>query len=785
MITSGTRLGPYEVLVPVGAGGMGEVYRARDTRLDREVAIKILPSHLSSNSARRERFDREARAISRLSHASVCTLFDVGHQDGIDYLVMEYLGGESLADVLARGPLPLDQLLRCGEAVAEALDHAHRNGVVHRDLKPGNIMLTKTGAKVLDFGLAKMMTEGEPEGTEVPTQQKPLTEEGTILGTMQYMAPEQLEAREADARTDIFALGSILYEMATGRHAFEAKSRASLIAAIMDRDPAPISAIQPMTPPALEQIVRRCLAKEPDDRFQSARDLAFALREVRDTLHSGEQPRVQRDVRRTPIYIAVAAVVLAVAGAGAWFYFRHQQVVPASRQSMTVAVLPFANLGIARSREHLRLAIPDEITTLLTYDPQLAIRPFSISRRLVGDVDPQEAAKKLDASAIVSGHLMEEGGRLSVTLEAIDIRANRVIWHDVLDVPSSDPIALRRSLANSVNGGLLPRLAPASAKAKEREGPKNAEAYSLYLRASAASTDEHPNAEALQLLEESVRLDPGYAPAWSALSQRAYWSYTYSTGTETAVARAREAAQRALELDPDLIDAAGSLIIIRTESGDTVNAWRDAKKLLDRRPDSAVAHFLLSYALRYGGDLEAAARECNASLAIDPGNRGLLRSCAFVFMQLGNYDRALDFVRTDEGSEWSRNTTGLIMLGRGSAREALPLVQGPSSRRLVAARLDRKPPAEIDAAAKALRSRPGLGDHIDGEPFYFTAGILSMCDRPADALGLLRDAVRRNYCSYPAVETDPMFAAVRRLPEYLAFRETAKSCHASFMEATR
>src|SRR5713101_6449680 len=245
-----TRLGPYEILAPIGAGGMGEVYRARDTRLDRTVAIKILPEHLSSNPQLRERFDREAKAISSLSHPHICPLYDIGHQDGVDFLVMEYLEGETLAHRLKKGPLAPDQVLQYAIQITDALDTAHKHGVIHRDLKPGNIMLTKTGAKLLDFGLAKMRTAEAAAGmTALPTQTTPLTGEGTILGTLQYMAPEQLEGAEADARTDIFALGALIYEMATGRKAFDGKSQASLIAAIMQNEPVSVTALQPATPP--------------------------------------------------------------------------------------------------------------------------------------------------------------------------------------------------------------------------------------------------------------------------------------------------------------------------------------------------------------------------------------------------------------------------------------------------------------------------------------------------------------------------------------------------------
>ncbi len=288
-LSSGSRLGPYEIVAPLGAGGMGEVYRARDTRLDREVAIKVLPEGFARNEQLRARFEREAKSISSLNHPNICTLHDVGHQDDIHFLVMELLDGESLADRLGKGPLPPDQVLRYGAQIADALHHAHKHGIVHRDLKPGNVVLTKNGAKLLDFGLARTAAEAPPviQGlTSYPTQMKPLTQEGTILGTFQYMAPEQLEGVEADERTDLFALGALLYEMATGRKAFEGKSRTSLIAAIVASQPPPLSSIQPMTPPALDHVVRKCLEKSPDDRWQSAHDVAGELRWI---LEAGSQ----------------------------------------------------------------------------------------------------------------------------------------------------------------------------------------------------------------------------------------------------------------------------------------------------------------------------------------------------------------------------------------------------------------------------------------------------------------------------------------------------------------
>ncbi len=278
-LPTGSRLGPYEIVSPLGAGGMGEVYRAKDTRLDRTVAIKVLASHLSASPESRQRFEREAKTISQLSHPHICALHDVGREGDVEYLVMEYLEGETLADRLLKGALPLEQTLRYGMQIADALDKAHRQGIVHRDLKPGNVMLTKSGVKLLDFGLAKAVAPASQQSslTAFPTQHA-LTQEGTILGTFQYMAPEQLEGREADARTDIFAFGCVLYEMATGKKAFSGATQASLISSILRDEPLAISQVQPTSPPAFDHVVKKSLAKDPEDRWQNAADLGGELK---------------------------------------------------------------------------------------------------------------------------------------------------------------------------------------------------------------------------------------------------------------------------------------------------------------------------------------------------------------------------------------------------------------------------------------------------------------------------------------------------------------------------
>ncbi len=321
-LTPGTKLGPYEVLTPAGAGGMGEVYRARDTRLDRTVALKVLSARLADRPDLQKRFEREARTISKLSHPHICTLHDVGQQEGVDFLVMEYLEGETLGHRLQRGPLSLEQTLKYGVEIAAALETAHRQGIVHRDLKPANIMLTKAGTKLMDFGLAKLAEQPVPvavalsemaDAPTLPSKEKSLTEEGVIVGTFQYMAPEQLEGRDADARTDIFALGMVLYEMATGRPAFTGKTKASVIAAILSSEPPPISSLQPLTPPAFDRVVKTCLAKDPEERFSTAHDVELQLKWIAE---GGSQagvpiPVVARRKSRERLAWAVAGAALA------------------------------------------------------------------------------------------------------------------------------------------------------------------------------------------------------------------------------------------------------------------------------------------------------------------------------------------------------------------------------------------------------------------------------------------------------------------------------------------
>src|SRR6202050_4757925 len=359
-LAAGTKLGPYEIQSLLGAGGMGEVYRARDTRLDRTVAIKILPQGLADTPEVRQRFEREARSVSSLNHPHICALYDVGNQDGIEYLVMEYIEGETLAKRLENGPLANNELLRYAIEVADALDRAHRQGVIHRDLKPGNIMLTKSGAKLLDFGLAKSSTSLATMATVAgSTPSSPLTQEGMIVGTFQYMSPEQVAGQELDSRSDIFSFGAVLYEMVTGQKAFPGKSQLSVASAIVEKDPEPAMVIAPLTPAHLDHAIRRCLAKNRDERWQTALDLGSELKWIRESGSQPGVPAIQSDAARRQGWLtifpwALCCVLVAglVAGAISW---RAQK--NARQLAYFSAVLSFPALDIEMAPDGHTLAV--------------------------------------------------------------------------------------------------------------------------------------------------------------------------------------------------------------------------------------------------------------------------------------------------------------------------------------------------------------------------------------------------------------------------------------------
>jgi TolB-like protein/Flp pilus assembly protein TadD len=646
------------------------------------------------------------------------------------------------------------------------------------------VIVTRRGqAKLMDFGLAKRVAETSPRSvgemsalaTAVEPDPAPLTGSGTTLGTVAYMSPEQARGEPLDARTDIFSFGAVLYEMSTGRQAFGGSATAVIFDAILNRAPVAPIRLNPALPPELERIVNKALEKDRDLRYQSAAEMLADLKRLR---RDSSAPRavaasepVRRRLTRGPVLAGIAAAVVAAAALA--YFAAHGGRSRGSASASTLAVLPFRNVGGAAGQDYLGIAIPDEITTVLSYVPRLALRPFSQTSKYAGQsVDPQQAGRELKVAQVLTGHFLTTGGRLEVTMEAIDVDENRLLWRDTVSATPGDLIALRGQIESSLRGGLVPRLGGSTSTVQPSTRPRNAEAYDLFLRSLAVSHDPEPNRSAIQMLEKSVALDASFGPAWRVLGLRYYYESVYASGGPAFYEKSRGAYQRAITLDSDDVDALSNLAVIRTEQGDLEGAYDDARNLLRQRPDSPHAHHTVGYVYRYAGLLEDSAHQCDEAMRLDPKSYQW-RSCAITFMALGRYDRAREFTALDAGSAWAQAMDVNILMAEGKFEELRRTVGRPAPNpvfqiqwKLIRAYLEKRPAAEIEALSNEIEAG-ALG--VDGEPFYFFGRALSFCGQREKALKLVRKALDHGFIPYPYMDTDPTLASCRSDP---SFQET-------------
>jgi len=795
----GQTVSHYHILSKLGGGGMGVVYDAVDLRLERHVALKFIPEHLTNDKRALERFTREARAASQLNHPNICTIHDIEENSGHPFIVMEKLEGESLKARIKGKAMDLEHLLDVAVQVADALAASHAKGIVHRDIKPANIFLTPSGqVKVLDFGLAKLAKGGEVGTTTDSSFEESLTQVGVIPGTAVYMSPEQARSEDLDSRSDIFSFGVVLYEMATGKKPFTGTNVVTTLHAVLNQKPPSPQSVNPAVPVELETIIGKAMEKDRAKRYQNATEMKTDLARLKKETESGLTRAVGRapklatstfrkaDPKQSWITLALAAVLLTVLIAvGAWWFKRRTLVIHADNR--TIAVLPLQNINNDQQSDFLRFALADEIANTLTYARTLEIRPSSSTRKYSdGEGDPAKIGRELQVGTVVTGHYLQQNKKVLVTLEAVEVKDNKLIWTGTLTAPSDNLIVLQNQLAKKVRQELLPALGVGSTAVEASSAPANSEGYDWYLRSLPVSHDAAPNKEGIKMLERAVALDPKYAPAWEALGRRYYFDAIYAGGGSAQYEKSNDAYRKALSVEPGRASALGFLTTNEVEMGRLDKAYQNARDLVARRPDNAFAHYSLAYVLRYAGKLDESQKECDAAAKIDPGNFNW-RSCAFAFFEAGKMAFAKQYLSKDPGSEWTNAVMVSVLMREGRMKEAREAAEKMTTnpmwmRDLLQACLNKQPHEAVDLLAEQARDR--LLAEQDPELKYYQGAVLAHCGEKKTAYAFLRKAVDEKYCAYEALQADPLLAEVQEESEFKEIVRTAGECQRKFVEGT-
>jgi serine/threonine-protein kinase len=653
---TGQFISHYEITALLGKGGMGEVYQARDAKLDRTVALKILPADVATDAERLRRFVREAKAASALNHPHVATIYEIGAAENVNFIAMEYVAGQPLTAKINGTPLALHEVITIGSQIADALDEAHRKGITHRDIKPANVMLNERGqVKVLDFGLAKIT---RPPSLESDASTLKQTTPGIVMGTVPYMSPEQALGREVDHRSDIFSLGVVLYEMLTRRRPFDRATVNETLAAILRDEPPPLAEHAPACPASLAQIVTRCLAKAPAERYQTAGEIVVALQAVRDekavSKPSGEMaaapptlPRAEKVPPPRWRWVAMASASALIVLLAVLYAFRPRET--AETPIKTLAVLPPRPLHINGRDEALELGTTSTLITRLGSLRQLIVRPESaVEKYARPEQDPLAAGLEQKVDAVLDSRYQRSGDKLRFTLRLLRVADGATLWADTLDQPTTDAFAIEDALSAKVTGGLKLTLSEADKELLAKRYTKNAEAWQLYARGHHLSQQRGiPNVEkAITYLEQAIALDPDFALAYAELGF-CYISLTYGKyPPKELMPKAKAVNDRALKLDDQLAEAhAFSALYKRAYEWDYDGAEREHKRAIELNPNSAEVHRLYAFHLIYTGRFEQGIAEVRRAEDLDPTSPFVSNSLSQIFYFARRYDETIETAR--------------------------------------------------------------------------------------------------------------------------------------------
>ncbi len=810
-VAPGVELGHYKILSMIGAGGMGEVYLAQDTRLRRKVAIKLLAPELTGDERGMRRFEQEALAASALNHPNILTIYEFGQAEGLHFIVCEYVEGLTLRQKMNYGRLELRSVVEIVVQIANALAAAHASGIVHRDIKPENVIVRDDGiVKVLDFGIAKLsprytgqMTRRTAVGAIVSD-----TEPGLIRGTVKYMSPEQARGMPVDARSDIFSLGSVMYELVTDRSAFDGETSSDVIAEILKVEPPSPSEVVPDVPPEIDRIIVKALRKDRESRYQSIADLLVDLQgyqkeaEFQAKLQTpvpGERARPGSD-RKTPArampppqvastnwWLWRIAVLLVLVFAIGYFFAKRTRSVPTPEEPRSLAVLPFRNLNGDPKADFLGFSLADEIITKLDYVNALTVRPSSAVDKYRNQiVDPKKVAADLNVDTLLTGTYLKDGDDLRITAQLVDVKPEKIIWREAIDVKYDNLLTVQDQVVKKIVEQLQLNLSPAEATNLKPEKPINAVAYEDYLR----GIDLYSLADyagAFNMLEKATELEPNYAPAWAQLGHAYTTNASLQSGGREQYEKAQAAFEKAIALNPALAEPRIYLANLLTDTGRVEQAVPLLRSVLKDNPNNAEAHWELGYAYRFAGMLKESVEECEKARQNNPQVK-ISSSAINAYLYLGDYQKFLQSLPAND-SAYILFYRGLGEFYLNHYEEAAGDFESAYQRNSsllptnVGKALSDSIKHENARGVKLLQQIEDMMEErgvADPEMMYKIAQAYAVLGDKTAALHMLRHSIGGGFFPYPYFSRDPLLQNIRGEAEFEALMTQARQRHEQF-----